>query len=64
MFSEHVEPEQFFRYLAIDKLENAESLQMKALANINGTVNVWRPTSDLLVIQRLAGAPIIYGRCP
>lgn len=67
-FDEQVDPEQQLRWLKLDKIdEDDETLaaaRRSVLANINVGATVWRPSADILVIQRMYQPPQIFGRCP
>jgi hypothetical protein len=67
-FDEQADPEQQLRWLNLDEVDEADDTlagaRRSVLANINGRVTVWRPSPDILVIQRLYQPPQIFGRCP
>lgn len=66
-FDEQVDPQQQLRWLGLDEIGDDDPLaaaRRNVLANINGRVAVWRPSPDILVIQKLNQPPQVYGRCP
>lgn len=63
-FSEYVDPEKLLHWYGIDKVANGEPIKLSTLSGSNGLVTIWRATDEFLVLQRLAGTPVIFWHCP
>lgn len=62
-FQRHVDDTAFIKYLGLDKPGTPVERQMSVLRFVNGTVDVYRPARDFLVVKEMLGQTEIYGRC-
>jgi hypothetical protein len=66
-FGEHTEPVPYLQALGLgpDKTgDQADAQRALLLSLTNGTVQIYRPSQDVLVIARERGYPIVLTRCP
>lgn len=66
-FGEHTEPLPYLQALGLgsDKTgDQADAQRALLLSLTNGTVQIYRPSQDVLVIARERGYPIVLTRCP
>ena len=66
-FAEHTDPAEYLAALGLgpDKKGAAADQQRAiALTYINGLVQIYRPSPDIIVMTRDRGYPLVFARCP
>lgn len=65
-FAEHTDPTEYFAAVGLgpDKQgANADQQRAIALSLVNGLVQIYHPSPDILVMTRDRGYPLIFARC-
>ena len=66
-FAEHTDPSAYFEAIGLGpEITGADADQKRAvlLANANGRVEIFRPSTDILVMTREGSYPLVLARCP
>ena len=66
-FAEHTDPVEYLAALGFDpdkKGAAADQQRAIALTYINGIVQIYRPSPDVIVMTRDRGYPLVFARCP
>ncbi|MEQ1900381.1 MAG: hypothetical protein ABL866_06575 [Devosia sp.] len=65
-FAEHTDPTEYFAAIGLGPNKqgvNADQQRAIALSLVNGLVQIYRPSADILVMTRDRGYPLIFARC-